>query len=103
MVTAGEIYLVDGIELGLCTDARPCLVLQIFKDTALICAISAQLELAEGHEITLLKSDSEFPASGLKKDSFMPDVPERDVKLSALKKSSFLGRAEGEFKRKVER
>jgi hypothetical protein len=102
MVLAGEIYFVAGVEIGVCSDARPCLVLQVFKSTALICILSAQFDLAEGHEITLLKSDANFPESGLKKNSFIPDAPERDVSIDVLEKSIRLGKADGNFKRQVE-
>lgn len=103
MIHPGEIYFVSGVEIGLCKDARPCVVLQVHSKTALICVLSAQFDMAEGHEITLLKSDADFKPSGLDRDSFVPDAPERDVALSVLEKSIFLGHAVGDFKTKIEK
>ena len=103
MVRVGEIYLVAGVEIGICTDARPCIILQVHNTTALICLLSAQFDLAEGHEITLLKTDIDFPASGLKKDSFIPDAPERDIAINVLQRSTLLGQVAGDFKLRVEK
>ena len=102
MIHAGEIYFVAGVEIGVCANARPCIVLQVRATTALICILSAQFDLAEGHEVTILTTDADFPASGLERDSFIPEFAERWVEISVLKKANFLGQAVGDFKRKVE-
>ncbi len=97
MIRPGEIYLVNGVALGTSRDSRPCLVLLVYPKTARLCFFSTQFDSADGDEITLLKSDADFPASGLK-----VNVPEAEIPIAVLDKSPRMGVATGEFRRKVE-
>lgn len=103
MVRPGDIYLVKGVDLGVCHDSRPCLVLLVQGNKARLCYFSSQFDCAEGNEITLLKCDPEFSASGLKKDSYITNAPEGNLSLEVLDRSRRVGQATGEFKRKVEK
>ena len=102
MVQPSEIYLVESVDLGKCKDARPCLVLYVSGKDARICCLSAQMDLAEGGEVTLLKSDPDFTASGLKRSSYIPMFAEYEIPVAALERSKRLGAAQGGFKKKVE-
>ena len=102
MVKAGEIYLIDKTHLRSCRDARPCVVLQVSSGIAWVCCLSSQFDCAAGDEVTLMKTDPEFVASGLKKDSYIANYREIEVSIEALKDAPFLGRATGEFKKKIE-
>jgi hypothetical protein len=102
MAKPGEIYLVKDVGLGLCTDARPCVDLAVLGNKALVCCLSAQFDCAEDAEVTLLKTDPDFAASGLKKDSYIPAYRELRIPIDALKRTALLGHAVGEFKRKIE-
>jgi|SRR5579862_2294222 len=84
MVQPGEIYWVEGVDLGKCKDARPCLVLYVSGKVARVCRLSAQLDLAEGGEVTLLKSDPDFAASGLKRSSYIPRFAEYEFPWQCL-------------------
>src|ERR1700733_3399398 len=99
MIQPGEIYLVEGVDLGKCKDGRPCLVLYISGKDARVCRLSAQLELAEGGEVTLLKSDPDFAASGLKRSSYIPMFAEYEIPVAVLERSKRWGSAQGGFKK----
>lgn len=102
MATPGEIYLVKDVGLGLCLDARPCVVLAGLGDKALVCCLSAQFDCAKDGDVTLLKTDPDFDASGLKKDTYIPDYREIRIPMGALKRAARVGRATGDFKKKID-
>ena len=102
MVKPGDIYLVRSAKLGSCLDARPCVVLAVFGETSLVYYMSSQFDCAIDAEIALLKTDPDFAASGLKKNSYIPQVDEIRKPTSELEKSKLLGHATGVFKNKIE-
>ena len=87
MAKPGEIYLLDKTNLRSCRDSRPCVVLHVSGGAALICLLSSQFDCAAGNEATLLKTDAEFAASGLKKDSYIAGYREIEVSVEALKRA----------------
>ena len=102
MAKPGDIYLLKNARLGSCLDARPCVVLAVHGDKALVCYLSAQFDCAKSGNVTLLRTDPEFAASGLKKDSYIPDYREIQISIDALTPGMRLGKATGRFKAKIE-
>ena len=102
MVKPGEIYFVKNAKLGSCLDGRPCVVLAVRGETSLVYYLSSQFDSSADAEITLLKTDPDFAASGLKKDSYIPAIDEVRKPTAEFEKAKLLGHATGEFKKKIE-
>ncbi len=106
-VVPGEIYYLDQPRFRGADDPHYCVVLQIDGDSAFVNFLSSQMDCFDESEgdILVRKSDLEFTANGLKKDTFLVNRSyARDVvplsNLIAIRGK--VGRVEGEFKKRIE-
>jgi len=102
MISAGQIYFIPKVDLGKADYGRPCLVLRVSKRDATVCYFSTKIEYREPGEVAILDTDADFKASGLRNSSYIMDETTPDVALEFFKGAKLLGRATGEFKKRVE-
>jgi hypothetical protein len=102
MLAAGQIYFIPKVDLGKADYGRPCLVLRASKHDATVCFFSTKIEYREPGEVAIHAADADFKASGLRDSSYIADDLTQDVKLDYFKGAKLLGRATGEFKKRVE-
>lgn len=103
MIEAGQIYFLRKVvNIGEAAYGRPCLVLRASKLDATICFFSTKIEYRQLQEVVIEEADPDFNATGLRDSSFILNRPTPDVPLEFFKDAKLLGRATGEFKRRVE-
>src|SRR5438876_144174 len=103
MIEAGQIYFLrKDVNVGRASYGRPCLVLRASKLDATICYFSTKMEYRKLHEVAIEAGDPDFKATGLRDSSYILSRPTDDVKLEFFKGEKLLGRAAGEFKKRVE-
>src|SRR5476649_1429749 len=102
MLAAGQIYFIPKVDLGKANNGRPCLVLRASNHDATVCFFSTKIEYRERGEVVILDTDTDFKASGLRASSYIVDDLPQDVRLEYFKGAKLLGRATGDFKKRVE-
>ncbi len=83
--------------------ARPCLVLRISNRDATICYFTTKLQYLEPGQPVIYNTDPDFNATGLSDSSCILADLTPDVPLSVFSGAKLLGRAIGEFKKRVEK
>jgi len=101
-IEAGQIYFLrKAVKVGKADYPRPCLVLRASKLDATICYFSTKLENRKPGDVAIEATDPDFKASGLHDSSYiLGALP--DVEIEYFKGAKLLGRATGEFKKRVE-
>jgi|ERR1043165_3073115 hypothetical protein len=103
MIEAGQIYFLrKAVGIGRANYGRPCLVLCVSKLDATICYFSTKMEYRKPHEVAVRPSDSEYLTTGLRDSSYILNSPTDDVDLDYFKGAKLLGRATGDFKKRIE-
>ena len=102
MIQAGQIYFIPNVDLGKVKYGRPCLELRVFALDATVCYFSTKFNMNFGDQVTLDKSDPDFPASGLGDTSCIMNHPIDDVPLDFFNSAKLRGQAVGDFKKRVE-
>ena len=101
-IEAGQIYFLrKAVNVGEADYPRPCLVLRASKHDATICYFSTKMENRKPDQVAIEATDPDFKASGLRDSSFILGAL-ADVEPEYLKGAKLLGRATGEFKKRVE-
>jgi hypothetical protein len=102
-IEAGQIYFIrKRVPLGKADYGRPCLVLRVSGHDAVVCFFSTKMEYLETGQVTIYDSDPDFKATGLQDSSRIIGGLTPDVPLDYLKGSKLLGRATGDFKKRIE-
>ena len=103
MIEAGQIYFLrKAVGIGQAIYGRPCLVLRASKLDATICYFSTKMEYRKTREVAVNPGDPDFLATGLRDSSYILNSPADDVELDYFKGAKLLGRATGDFKKRVE-
>ena len=106
-VRPGDIFYLDQPRLRGADDPHYCVVLRLDGDSAFVNFLSSQMDAfdeAEG-DILVKSSDAEFPATGLKKDTFVINRSYARVTVPIANLFSLrekVGQVSGEFKRQIE-
>lgn len=102
MIEAGQIYFIPKVDLGKADYGRPCLVLRVSKHDVMVCFFSTKIQYRQSHEVIIEAADPDFKATGLRDSSYILNTPTPDVALEFFNGAKLLGRATGEFKKRVE-
>ena len=103
-IEAGQLYFLrKAVKVSKAEYGRPCLVLRVSKQDATICYFSTKMEYLEPGSVAIYATDPDFKASGLRDSSCILADLTPDVELDYFKGAKLLGRATGEFKKRVEK
>ena len=102
-IEAGQIYFIrKRVPLGKADYGRPCLVLRISQSDASVCFFSTKMEYLESGQVALYTDDPDFKATVLRDSSRIIGGMTPDVPLDYFQGAKLLGRATGDFKKRVE-
>ena len=102
MIEPGQIYFFPKAKVGRSEYPRPGLVLRVSATDATVCYFSTKFELKEAGAVVIERTDVDFKTSGLKHASYLVDQAVAEVSTHSFKGAKLLGRANGEFKKRVE-
>ena len=102
MIESGQIYFFPRARVGRSQYPRPGLVLRVSATDATVCYFSTKFDLKESGAGVIEKTDPEFSASGLKHSSYLLEQAMAELPAHEFKGAKLLGKATGEFKKRVE-